>query len=89
VDDLADRTVVLTPPASGGASFTVIPRNSKWTTLGITCRTVSKTKSMQDCYTAGGGITGFQNGWARAGDYMLAAALLGVTSMVFFNGCTG
>jgi cation/acetate symporter len=59
------------------------------TTLGITYWAASKTKSMDDFYTAGGGITGFQNGLALAGDYMSAAALLGVTSMFFFNGFDG
>ena len=58
-------------------------------TLGITYWASSKTKSMTDFYTAGGGITGFQNGLALAGDYMSAAALLGVTSMIFFNGYDG
>lgn len=58
-------------------------------TLGITYWAASKTKSMDDFYTAGGGITGFQNGLALAGDYMSAAALLGVTSMIFFNGYDG
>jgi cation/acetate symporter len=59
------------------------------TTLGITYWAASKTKSMDDFYNAGGGITGFQNGLALAGDYMSAAALLGVTSMFFFNGFDG
>ncbi|MGF6878066.1 cation/acetate symporter ActP [Paraburkholderia sp. MM5477-R1] len=58
-------------------------------TLGITWWASSKTQSMDDFYTAGGGITGFQNGLALAGDYMSAAALLGVTSMIFFNGYDG
>lgn len=58
-------------------------------TLGITYWAASKTRSMNDFYTAGGGITGFQNGMALAGDYMSAAALLGVTSMIFFNGYDG
>ncbi|MFG5861316.1 cation acetate symporter [Metapseudomonas lalkuanensis] len=58
-------------------------------TLGITYWAASKTKSMEDFYTAGGGITGFQNGLALAGDYMSAAALLGLTSMIFFNGYDG
>jgi cation/acetate symporter len=44
---------------------------------------------MKDFYNAGGGISGFQNGLALAGDYMSAAALLGVTSMIFFNGYDG
>jgi cation/acetate symporter len=58
-------------------------------TLGITYWSASKTKSMKDFYNAGGGITGFQNGLALAGDYMSAAALLGLTSMIYFNGYDG
>lgn len=58
-------------------------------TLCITYWAASKTKSMKDFYNAGGGISGFQNGLALAGDYMSAAALLGVTSMIFFNGYDG
>ncbi|WP_260954358.1 cation/acetate symporter ActP [Pseudomonas citri] len=58
-------------------------------TLGITYWASSKTRSMNDFYNAGGGITGFQNGLALAGDYMSAAALLGITSMFFFNGFDG
>ena len=44
-------------------------------TMGITKWAASKTKSASDFYTAGGGITGFQNGLAIAGDYMSAASL--------------
>jgi len=58
-------------------------------TLGITYWAASKTRSMSDFYTAGGKITGFQNGLALAGDYMSAAALLGLTSMIFFSGYDG
>ena len=46
-------------------------------TLGITKWAAGKNKSTADFYTAGGGITGFQNGLAIAGDYMSAATLLG------------
>ena len=42
-------------------------------TLGITKWAAGRTKSAADFYTAGGGITGFQNGLAIAGDYMSAA----------------
>jgi len=38
-------------------------------TLGITKWAASRTKSRSDFYAAGGGITGFQNGLAIAGDY--------------------
>ncbi|MDB5948772.1 MAG: sodium solute transporter [Massilia sp.] len=41
-------------------------------TLGITYWASTRTKSTADFYTAGGGITGFQNGMAIAGDYMSA-----------------
>jgi len=58
-------------------------------TLGITKWAAGKNKSTADFYTAGGGITGFQNGLAIAGDYMSAATLLGLTSMVFFKGYDG
>ncbi|MBT9522521.1 MAG: cation acetate symporter, partial [Dechloromonas sp.] len=52
-------------------------------TLGITYWASKRNKSTADFYTAGGGITGFQNGLAIAGDYMSAATLLGLTSLVY------
>jgi cation/acetate symporter len=45
--------------------------------------------SAADFYTAGGGITGFQNGLAIAGDYMSAASFLGISGLVFANGFDG
>lgn len=58
-------------------------------TMGITYWAASRTKSTADFYTAGGGITGFQNGLAIAGDYMSAATLLGLTAMVYGKGYDG
>ena len=58
-------------------------------TLGITYWASARTKSTSDFYTAGGGITGFQNGLAIAGDYMSAATLLGLTSLVYAKGFDG
>ncbi len=58
-------------------------------TMGITYWAASRTKSTADFYTAGGGITGFQNGLAIAGDYMSAATLLGLTAMVYSQGYDG
>jgi cation/acetate symporter len=58
-------------------------------TLGITYWASKRTKSASDFYTAGGGITGFQNGLAIAGDYMSAATLLGLSSLVFAKGFDG
>ncbi len=55
-------------------------------TMGITYWAASRTKTTADFYTAGGGITGFQNGLAIAGDYMSAATLLGLTAMTYAQG---
>jgi len=58
-------------------------------TLFITKWAASRTKTAADFYTAGGGITGFQNGLAIAGDYMSAASFLGISGLVFANGFDG
>jgi cation/acetate symporter len=58
-------------------------------TLGITYRAAAQTKSAADFYAAGGGITGFQNGLAIAGDYMSAASFLGISGLVFASGFDG
>jgi cation/acetate symporter len=58
-------------------------------TLGITKWAAAKTKSAADFYTAGGGITGFQNGLAIAGDYMSAASFLGISAAVMASGYDG
>ena len=58
-------------------------------TLFITKWAASKTKSAADFYTAGGGITGFQNGLAIAGDYMSAASFLGISAAVMASGYDG
>ena len=58
-------------------------------TLFITYWAAKRTRSAKDFYTAGGGITGFQNGMAIAGDYMSAASFLGITGMVYLKGYDG
>ena len=58
-------------------------------TLFITKWAAAKTKSASDFYTAGGGITGFQNGLAIAGDFMSAASFLGISAAVFLDGYDG
>ena len=58
-------------------------------TLGITYWAARRTKSAKDFYAAGGGITGFQNGLAIAGDYMSAASFLGIAGLVYANGFDG
>lgn len=58
-------------------------------TLGITYWAAKRTKTAKDFYTAGGGITGFQNGLAIAGDYMSAASFLGISGLVYMKGYDG
>ncbi|MDD2383510.1 MAG: cation acetate symporter [Sulfurospirillaceae bacterium] len=58
-------------------------------TLGITYWAAKRTKTAKDFYTAGGGITGFQNGLAIAGDYMSAASFLGISGLVYMKGFDG
>ena len=58
-------------------------------TLLITKWAAKQTTSTADFYTAGGGISGFQNGLAIAGDYMSAASFLGISALVFSSGFDG
>ncbi|MBK4737965.1 cation acetate symporter [Noviherbaspirillum pedocola] len=58
-------------------------------TLFITKWAAKRTRSAADFYTGGGGITGFQNGLAIAGDYMSAASFLGISASVYLNGYDG
>jgi len=58
-------------------------------TLFITKWAAKQTTNTKDFYTAGGGISGFQNGLAIAGDYMSAASFLGISAMVFSSGFDG
>ncbi|HEX9078696.1 MAG TPA: cation acetate symporter [Desulfuromonadaceae bacterium] len=74
----ADRTITI-------SMFLVI--------IGITLCVVvwaaKHTKTAADFYAAGGGITGTQNGWAIAGDYMSAASFLGISGMISLYGYDG
>ncbi|OFW90208.1 MAG: cation acetate symporter [Alphaproteobacteria bacterium RIFCSPHIGHO2_12_FULL_45_9] len=58
-------------------------------TLGITYWASKKMTTTKSFYSAGGNITGFQNGLAIAGDYMSAASFLGISALVFSSGFDG
>ncbi|HEV3044136.1 MAG TPA: cation acetate symporter [Roseiarcus sp.] len=58
-------------------------------TLGITYWAAQRTRTTKDFYAAGGGVSGFQNGLAIAGDYMSAASFLGISALVFSLGYYG
>jgi cation/acetate symporter len=58
-------------------------------TLGITWWASRRTKSASDFWAAARGISPLQNGLAVAGDYMSAAAFLGVSGLIFLAGFDG
>ncbi|GED55975.1 cation acetate symporter [Brevibacillus formosus] len=58
-------------------------------TLIITFYASKKTNTTSEFYTAGGGLTGWQNGLAIAGDYMSAASFLGIAGMIALSGFDG
>ncbi len=58
-------------------------------TLVVTYFAAKRTKTTSEFYTAGGGLTGWQNGLAIAGDYLSAASFLGIAGMIALNGFDG
>ncbi|MBT2217673.1 sodium/solute symporter [Virgibacillus dakarensis] len=58
-------------------------------TLVITYYAAKRTQTTGDFYTAGGGLTGFQNGIAIAGDYLSAASFLGIAGAIALFGFDG
>ncbi len=58
-------------------------------TLVITYFASKKTKTTSEFYTAGSGLTGWQNGLAIAGDYMSAASFLGIAGSIALVGFDG
>jgi cation/acetate symporter len=58
-------------------------------TLCVVVWAARQTKTAADFYAAGGGITGTQNGWAIAGDYMSAASFLGISGLISLYGFDG
>ncbi|KAF0215836.1 MAG: cation/acetate [Geobacteraceae bacterium] len=58
-------------------------------TMSIVVWAAKRTKTAADFYAAGGGITGTQNGWAIAGDYMSAASFLGISGLISLYGYDG
>jgi cation/acetate symporter len=58
-------------------------------TLVITYLASKRMTSATDFWAAGRGITGAQNGFAIAGDYMSAASFLGIAGLIFLFGFDG
>jgi cation/acetate symporter len=72
----------------GGTNLTAIGVFIAFVLLSliITWWSARRTHSAGEFYTAGGQITGFQNGLALAGDFMSAASFLGLTGLAFIGG---
>ncbi|MDF2446161.1 MAG: cation acetate symporter [Moraxellaceae bacterium] len=58
-------------------------------TMYVTWLAAKRVNSAHDFYTAGGGISGLQNGWAIAGDYLSAASFLGIAGLISLYGYDG
>ncbi len=58
-------------------------------TLWISYWASKRTATASDFYTAGGGLTGWQNGLAIAGDYLSAASFLGIAGSIALTGFDG
>lgn len=58
-------------------------------TMGLVIRASNSTKSAADFYTASGGFSGTQNGFAIAGDYLSAASFLGIAGAIALQGYDG
>src|SRR5512135_578590 len=58
-------------------------------TMYVTYVAAKRVKTASDFYTAGGGVSGLQNGWAIAGDYLSAASFLGIAGLISQFGYDG
>jgi cation/acetate symporter len=58
-------------------------------TLGVTYIASKRVSTATDFWAAGRGLTGVQNGFAIAGDYMSAASFLGIAGLIFLFGFDG
>jgi cation/acetate symporter len=58
-------------------------------TMYVTYRAAKRTKTTADFYAAAGGVSGLQNGWAIAGDYLSAASFLGIAGLISLYGYDG
>ena len=77
----------------GGADFecnricTIFNHRSWYTRHNLFC--IEENENASEFYTAGGGLTGWQNGLAIAGDYMSVASFLGIAGAIALTGFDG
>lgn len=58
-------------------------------TMFVTYLAAKRVKSTQQFYAAGRSVSGLQNGWAIAGDYLSAASFLGIAGLISLYGYDG
>jgi cation/acetate symporter len=58
-------------------------------TMFVTYLAAKRVKTTADFYAASGGVSGLQNGWAIAGDYLSAASFLGIAGLISLYGYDG
>jgi cation/acetate symporter len=58
-------------------------------TMYVTFWAAKSTHSTSEFYAAGRSVTGIQNGWAIAGDYLSAASFLGIAGLISLYGYDG
>ncbi len=58
-------------------------------TMAITVWAARSTHSTSEFYAAGRSVSGIQNGWAIAGDYLSAASFLGIAGLISLYGYDG
>jgi cation/acetate symporter len=58
-------------------------------TMYVTYWAARQTHSTSEFYAAGRSVTGIQNGWAIAGDYLSAASFLGIAGLISLYGYDG
>ena len=86
--------------AADNAFAQAIPARYQWLTVAVfgaiiavtmfmTYIAAKRVKTAADFYAAGGGVSGLQNGWAIAGDYLSAASFLGIAGLISLNGYDG
>jgi cation/acetate symporter len=82
------------------ASTGVVAPEYKWMTLAVfgaiiagtmfvTYLAARSTHSTSEFYAAGRSVSGIQNGWAIAGDYLSAASFLGIAGLISLYGYDG
>lgn len=76
------------PPRFGWLAFAVFAAIISLT-MFVTWLAARRVRDAQQFYAAGRSITGLQNGWAIAGDYLSAASFLGIAGLISLYGYDG